>query len=194
MNYAEAYCRLARGSAGLVGRHCRRHRVDPKLGPRVRSRDPALRPLVRRRRAEHLLQLPRPPRRGRPRRPGRADLGQPDDRPDRDLHLSPAAVPHRQARRRPRRPRRRQGRPRGDLPADGARKPPSPCWPAPGSARSTPSCSAVSPRPNSPPASPMPSRRSSSPPPAASSPAAWSSTSRCSTPRSRCRRTSRTPA
>ena len=44
--------------------------------------------LVRRGDAEHLLQLPGPARRSGARRPGSADLGQPDDRPSCELHLS----------------------------------------------------------------------------------------------------------
>ena len=80
----------------------------------------AVRPLVPRRDAEHLLQLHRSPRAGRPRRAGGADLGQPDDRADRDLHLSPDADAHREARRRAGGTRRRAWRPGGDLPADGA--------------------------------------------------------------------------
>ena len=57
---------------------------------------------------------------GRPRRAGGADLGQPDDRADRDLHLSPDADAHREARRRAGGARRDARRPGGDLPADGA--------------------------------------------------------------------------
>ena len=70
--------------------------------------------------AEHLLQLHRPPRAGRPRRTGGADLGQPDDRADRDLHLSPDADPHREAGGSAGGTRRDARRPGGDLPADGA--------------------------------------------------------------------------
>ena len=60
----------------------------------------------------------------------------------------------------------------------------SPCWPAPGSGRSTRSSSAASPRTSSPSASTTRGRRRSSPPPAASSRAGWCATSRWSTPRS----------
>ena len=81
-------------------------------------------------------------------------------------------------------PRGRAGRPRRDLPADGARGRRSRCWPAPGSAPCTRWCSAASRRPSSPPASTTRDPWSWSPRPAASSRPGWWSTSRCSTPRS----------
>ena len=113
-------CRLARRPGGLVGRRRRGHHLGSTLGPRIRSLERAVWPLVPRCDAEHLLQLRRPPRAGRPRRAGGADLGQPDDRADRDLHLSPDADPHREARRRAGGTRRDARRPGGDLSADGA--------------------------------------------------------------------------
>ena len=71
-------------------------------------------------------------------------------------------------------------------------RPRSPCWPAPGSGRSTRWCSAGSRRPRSRPASTMPSPSSSSPPPAASSPAGWCPISRSSPRASPAPSTSRT--
>ena len=118
--YAEAYAAWrADPEAWWAGRR-RGHHLGAALGPRVRSLERAVRPLVPRCDAEHLLQLRRPPRAGRPRRAGGADLGQPDDRADRDLHLSPDADAHREAGRRAGGTRRDAWRPGGDLPADGA--------------------------------------------------------------------------
>ena len=49
------------------------------MGPHLRPVAWRVRPVVRRRHAQHLLQLPGPSRRSRPRRPAGADLRQPDD-------------------------------------------------------------------------------------------------------------------
>ena len=110
--------RLAPRSRGILGRGRKRHRLGPPARTHLRPHHGALRPVVPRRRAEHLLQRARPPRAGRARRAERADLGQPDDRADRALHLSRAARPHRPRGRRAGRARRAARRPGGHLHAD----------------------------------------------------------------------------
>ena len=72
-------------------------------------------------RAQHLRQRAGPARRRRTWRPGRADLRLPRHRHQAHLHLRRAPRRDVPVRRRAARPRRRQGRPRGDLHADGAR-------------------------------------------------------------------------
>ena len=73
--------------------------------------------VVRGRHAERLLQLPRPPRRGRQRRPGRLPLARGGGRGAR--HHLRRAPPRRAAlRKRAQGPRHRQGRRRRHLPAD----------------------------------------------------------------------------
>ena len=86
--------------------------------------------------------------------------------------------------------RRRSRRPRRHLHADGSRNAHRHATPARGSAPFTPPCSVASPRTSCRFASRTPRRRSWCPPRAASRSTASSSTSRCSTARSRCRRTS----
>ena len=82
--------------------------------------EPAVRELVRRRRAQRRLQLPRPARRSRQRRPRRAAVGgRARRRPPRDLRRA-----HRRGqapRERARGTRHRRGRPRRDLHADDPR-------------------------------------------------------------------------
>ena len=71
-------------------------------------------------RAQHVPQRARPPRRRRPRRPGRADLRQPRHGHAAHLQLRRVARRGRAAGRRAAGPRRRARRPRHPLPADGA--------------------------------------------------------------------------
>ncbi len=203
-----------RGEHGMDARTSRYHEVyahwqrDPEgfwaeaapgsTGTRSRKRCSTharrLRPLVRRRVLQHLLQRARPPHLdGRNDQPALI-YDSPRHQHHKDLHLRPHAVRGAAARRDPERLRRREGRPRHHLYADDAgggvrharlrahRRHPL-GW-----------CSAASPRRSSPPASTTPSRRSSCPPHAASSRAASSHTSRCSTRRSTSPSTSRRPA
>ena len=70
------YEAAAEGPAGVLGRSgTRAHPLGEALHRGARLVQPAVRPLVRRRHAQRRLQLPRPPRRGRQRRPGRVPLG-----------------------------------------------------------------------------------------------------------------------
>ena len=126
----------------------------------------ALRQVVRGRRAQRLLQLPRPPRRGRPGRQGGLPLGGRAGRHPHH-HLRRAARRGAALRQRPQGPRRGQGRPGQHLPADDPRAARSPCWPAPASGRRTRWCSAASRPTPSPTASTTPRPRCSSPPTAA---------------------------
>ena len=81
---------------------------------------PAVRPLVRRRRAQRLVQLRRPARRERPRQQGRLPLDRRARRhPDDHLRGPPSRGP--EGRQRPAPARRRQRRPRRDLHADDPR-------------------------------------------------------------------------
>ncbi len=84
----------------------------------LRSGGRHLRPLVRRRHLQHLLQLPRPPRRPGSQRPGGADLQFAGHRHGEDLHLRPPALRSATARRHAARLRRHEGRPRHHLHAD----------------------------------------------------------------------------
>ena len=82
--------------------------------------EPAERQVVRRRADQRLLQLRGPPHQGRAAQQGRADLGGRAGRQPRADLLGP--VPRGQpVRQRPEVARRRQGRPRGHLPADDPR-------------------------------------------------------------------------
>ena len=92
--------------------------AEPTRG--ARRLQPALLPVVRRRQAERLVQLPRPPRRGRQRRPGRLPLARRGGRGARG-HLRRPAPRRPAARQRPARPRRRGRRRRRHLPADDPR-------------------------------------------------------------------------
>ena len=170
---------------GLLGRGCARHRLARAAGAGARPRRASARPLVPGRRAQHLPQRARPPRRRRPRRPAGADLRQPGHRdasartPTRELRDEVARAGRRAAR-----ARRRARRPRRALPADGARGGHRHARLRAARARSTRSCSAASRRTSSRCASTTPGRVSCSRPRAASRARAWSPTSRCSTRRS----------
>ena len=113
-------CALAAQPGGVLGRGRRRHRLVREAEEDLRQERRHLRPLVRRRHLQHLLQRARPPRRRRPRRPAGADLRFPRHQHDEDLHLRPHAVRGAAARRHAARLRRREGRPRHPLYADGA--------------------------------------------------------------------------
>ena len=106
---------------GVLGRRRQGGDLDPRAAAHPRRLQSAVLPVVSRRRAEHLRQRAGPPCRGRPRRAARADLRLPRDRDAAHLHLPRTARRDGALRRRAARPRRRQGRPRGDLHADGAR-------------------------------------------------------------------------
>ncbi len=103
----------------------------------------AVRQVVRRRQAQRLLQLPRPPRRGGPRRQGRLPLGGRARRHPHH-HLRRAARRGAAVRQRAEGPGRPEGRPGRHLHADDPRAARSRCWPAPASAPRTRSCSAGS--------------------------------------------------
>ena len=90
------------------------------LGAGARLVGPAVRQVVRGRQAERLLQLPRPPRGGRPRRPGRLPLARRGGRGAR-RHLRGPARRRPALRQRAEGPRDRPGRRRRDLPADDPR-------------------------------------------------------------------------
>ena len=90
--YDERHRRSLDGPRGVLGSR-RRPAIDWDGAPTrvLDDAQAAVLPLVRRRRAEHLLQRPRPARRRRPRRPGRADLRQPGHRHGPRPHLPRAA-------------------------------------------------------------------------------------------------------
>ena len=69
--------RLEEGPGGVLGRGRARDRLVQALGQGVRPLCRPVRPLVRRRRVQHGLELPRPARRARPRPAEGADLRQP---------------------------------------------------------------------------------------------------------------------
>ena len=69
--------RLEARPGGVLGRGRARDRLVQALGQGVRPLRRPVRPLVRRRRVQHRLQLPRPPRGARPRPAEGADLRQP---------------------------------------------------------------------------------------------------------------------
>ena len=91
-----------------------------QVGPGARLVEPAVRQVVRRRQAQRRLQLRRPPRRGRQRRPRRLPLARRGGRGAR-RHLRRPAPRRPEARQRAEGPRRLQGRRRRDLPADDPR-------------------------------------------------------------------------
>ena len=128
--------------------------------------EPAVREVVRRRRAQRRLQLPRPPCRGRQRRPRRPALGG-RARRRAPRHLRRAHRRGQAPRERARGPRHRPRRPRRDLHADDPRGGRLDARGARASARSTPSSSAASRPTASAPASTTPAPSSSSPPTAA---------------------------
>ena len=118
--YLKDYERLDQGTRGVLGRSGQAHRLDQGTGPdqgcRLRTRK-RLDQMVRRRRAQRVVQLPRPASRearrpdGDPvgrRRPGRRQGG----------HLPRAPLASLQARQRPEIAGRQERRPRHDLHAD----------------------------------------------------------------------------
>ena len=96
-------------------------RWDQTVGPGPRLGQPAVREVVRRRHAQRGLQLRRPPRRGRPRRPGRDPLGRRAGRRHAHDHLRRAQGRGLPGGQRAHRPRRRDRRPGRDLHADDPR-------------------------------------------------------------------------
>ena len=111
---------LAGRSRGFLGRGRARDRLDRAGEEDLRSLRRRLRPLVHRRRGQHLLQRARPPCRGRTRQPGGADPRLPaQQQHGHQIHLCRAAERGADARRRHAGFRRRQGRPRHPLYADG---------------------------------------------------------------------------
>ena len=83
-------CPLAARPGGLLGRGRRRHRLDRAGEEGVRSQRRRLRPLVRRRRLQHLLERGRPPRDGGPRRAAGDHLRFPAHADETRHHLRPA--------------------------------------------------------------------------------------------------------
>ena len=107
-----------RRPAGLVvAAGDRAARLDEGAERGARRVQPALLQVVRRRRAQRLRQLPRPPRRGGARRAGRLPLARRGGGGAR-RHLRRAARRYAALRQRPARPRDREGRRGRDLPAD----------------------------------------------------------------------------
>ena len=68
------HLRAGRGLRGVLGRARRGAALGHQVGPGPRLVEPAVREVVRRRQAQRRLQLRRPPRRGRQRRPRRLPL------------------------------------------------------------------------------------------------------------------------
>ena len=95
-------------------------RLGRRAEPGARRLQPALLQVVRRRAAERQLQLPRPPRRGRQRRPRRLPLARRGGGGAR-RHLRRPAPRRPALRQRAQGPRRREGRRGRDLPADDPR-------------------------------------------------------------------------
>ena len=98
---------LAARPAGLLGRGGARDRLDREAQDHFRSQRRHLRPLVSRRRLQHLLQRRRPPCRCRARRAGGDHLRFPARRRKAHHHLSPPADRDAGARLGAARPRRR---------------------------------------------------------------------------------------
>ena len=154
--------------AGLLGppgrrpRHLvRRVAHDPRLGP-------AVRPVVRRRHPQRVVQLPRPPRRGRPGRQGRLPLGGRAGRHPHDHLRRPARRGAAVRQRRSRASGVRQGRPGRHLHADDPRAAGGDAGVRPHRGRRTRWCSAASRPTRWPTASTTPSARCWSPPTAGS--------------------------
>ena len=155
-------CALAARPAGLLGRGRGRDRLDREAEDGVRSERRRLRPLVSRRRLQHLLQRGRPPRRGRPRHAGRDHLRLAGHRHQADHHLRRAADQDRD--RSPASSKRTSASAKATASSSTCRwcrRRWSRCWPARASARCIRWCSAASRRRSSPPASTTPSPRSS---------------------------------
>ena len=112
--------RAAQRPGGLLGRAGRGARLGREVGPGARLVQPAVRQVVRGRQAQRRLQLRRPPRRGRQRRPRGLPLARRGGRGARRHVRRPA--PRRPAlRQRAEGPRDREGRRGRDLPADDPR-------------------------------------------------------------------------
>ena len=105
---------------GVLGRAGRGARLVRAVGHGARRLRGAVLQVVHRRQAERLLQLPRPPRRGRPRRPRRLPLARRGGRGAR-RHLRRPAPRRPAAGQRAQGPRHRPGRRGRDLPADDPR-------------------------------------------------------------------------
>ena len=117
------------------------------LGQGLRSRRRRLRPLVHRRRLQHLPTTPRPPCRARPRRPARADPRQRHHRHgQRSFTYAELKARGRGARRRAAATTASARATASSSTCRWCRRRPSPCSPAPASAPSIRSCSAASPR------------------------------------------------
>ena len=114
------YERAAADPAGVVGRAGRAAALVQPLGAGARRLEPSVLQVVHRRQAQRLLQLPGPPRGGRPRRAPRLPLARRGRHRARH-HLRRAARRGQALRQRAEGPRRRQGRRRRDLPADDPR-------------------------------------------------------------------------
>ena len=106
--------------ARLLGEGRRTADLVAEVGRGARLEQAALREVVRRRQAQRRLQLPRPARRGRARRPGRLPLGGRAGRHP-HVHLRPAHRGGLPGRQRAHRARRAGRRPRRHLPADDPR-------------------------------------------------------------------------
>ena len=111
---------LAERPRGLLGRGRGRPSVAATLELRARRPAAAVLSLVRGRRAQHLPERGRPPRRRRPWRAARDHPRQPGHEQRPDTHVQGAARPGRAVRGRPARPGRRLRRPGDHLYADGA--------------------------------------------------------------------------
>ena len=118
--YHEVYARWQRDPEGFWGEAAQAIDWYQKPAKVFDKYAGPLRPLVSRRRRQHLLQRARPPRRH-----GRGDqvaliYDSPVTDTTKSLHLRPRCCRGATARRHAARPRRRQGRPRHPLHADGA--------------------------------------------------------------------------
>ncbi len=113
-------CALAAQPGSILGRGRQRNRLDREAEENLRQGRRHLWPLVRGRRLQYLLQRARPPRAGRARATGGADLRFAGHQPEAHVQLRPPAVGSAIARRHAARLRRHQRRPRHPLHADGA--------------------------------------------------------------------------
>ena len=91
--YRALHARSLKDPEGILGRAGGGDRLEQALGHRARFVQPAILSLVRGRRAQCLPQRARPPRRRRPRRPAGADLRLAGHRHQDELHLPRAARP-----------------------------------------------------------------------------------------------------
>ena len=113
--------RAGRGLRGLLGRACRGAALGHQVGPGPGLVEPAVREVVRRRQAQRLLQLPRPPRRGRRRRAASPTTGDGEEGEELDVTYAELHARGPALRQRAEGARRREGRRRRDLPADDPR-------------------------------------------------------------------------